>query len=93
MRRGRGRASGRRALGLELDIADSDASTRWSREVAERHGRIDVLSNNAGIEIVDGPTVADTTDEQWELVQRVNVTGIFQVCRAASPHARRRGRS
>ncbi len=79
-------ATGRRPLGLELDIADPSRIDAVVAEVAERSGRIDVLSNNAGIEIVDGPTVADTTDEQWELVQRVNVTGIFQVCRAALRH-------
>ena len=68
MRRGGGR-HGPAPLGLELDIAGPGRSRRGGRdEVAKRHGRIDVLSNNAGIEIVNGPTVAETTDEEWELV-------------------------
>ena len=55
-------------------------------EVAAQHGRIDVLSNNAGIELVHTPAVWEVTDEEWERVFRVNMTGIFQVCRAGVPH-------
>ena len=79
-------ASGRRPLGLVLDLTDRAAVDRVVAEVAERFGRVDILSNNAGIEIVRGPTVEETTDEEWELVQRVNVTGVFWVCRAVLPH-------
>ena len=52
----------------------------------ERFGRIDVLSNNAGIELVHGPSVVETTDDEWERVFRVNVAGTFYACRAAIPH-------
>jgi meso-butanediol dehydrogenase/(S,S)-butanediol dehydrogenase/diacetyl reductase len=79
-------ASGRRPLGLELDVGDREAVDRVVAEVAGRFGRIDVLANNAGIDLVRGPSLAETTDEEWELVQRTNVTGTFQVCRAAIPH-------
>jgi dihydroanticapsin dehydrogenase len=79
-------ASGRAPLALELDVSDRARVDAVVAEVAERFGRIDVLSNNAGIEVVHGPSVEDTTDEQWELVQRVNVTGIFWACRATLPH-------
>jgi NAD(P)-dependent dehydrogenase (short-subunit alcohol dehydrogenase family) len=79
-------ASGRDPLGLELDVSHSDAVDRVVRQVVERFGRIDVLSNNAGIELVHGPSVVETTDEEWERVFRVNVAGTFYACRAAIPN-------
>ncbi len=79
-------ASGREQLGIQLDVGDSDAVDRVVAAVAERFGRIDVLSNNAGIELVHGPSLAETTDEEWERLFRVNVAGTFYACRAAIPH-------
>jgi NAD(P)-dependent dehydrogenase (short-subunit alcohol dehydrogenase family) len=79
-------ASGREQLGIQLDVGDSDAVDRVVAVVAERFGRIDVLSNNAGIELVHGPSLVETTDEEWERVFRVNVAGTFYACRAAIPH-------
>ncbi len=79
-------ASGRRVVGLTLDIADGDAIDRATAAIVERFGRIDILSNNAGIELVHGPSVVDTTNEEWERILRVNVTGIFYACRAAVPY-------
>ena len=79
-------ASGRDVVGLTLDIADGDAVDRVIAGIVERFGRIDIVSNNAGIELVHGPSVVETTDEEWERLFRVNVTGTFHVCRAAAPH-------
>jgi len=47
-------------------------------------GRIDVLINNAGL----GGTanVVDMTDEQWEAVLGITLTGTFRMTRAALPH-------
>ena len=79
-------ACGRTPLGLTLDLADRPAVDSAVAEIVDRYRRIDIVSNNAGIELVHGPTVEETTDEEWELVFRVNVTGTFWVCRAAMPH-------
>ena len=80
-----GRVAGRPPFALRLDVADRAEVDAVVAQVAERFGRIDVLSNNAGIELVHGPTVEETTDEEWERLFRVNVTGIFWACRAALP--------
>ena len=79
-------ACGRSPLGIGLDLTDRDAVDAVVGDVAGRFGRIDVISNNAGIELVHGPTVEQTTDEEWELIFSVNVTGTFWVCRAGLPH-------
>jgi NAD(P)-dependent dehydrogenase (short-subunit alcohol dehydrogenase family) len=84
-------ASGRAVEGRVVDVADRASVDGAVRDVVERHGHLDVLSNNAGIELAHGPSVEETTDEEWERVLRVNVTGAFYACRAAIPHLRAGG--
>jgi NAD(P)-dependent dehydrogenase (short-subunit alcohol dehydrogenase family) len=79
------------ALAVPLDVADRDAVADGVRRVVEEFGRIDILSNNAGIELPHGPSVVETSDDEWERVQRVNVTGYFWACREALPHMPRGG--
>jgi NAD(P)-dependent dehydrogenase (short-subunit alcohol dehydrogenase family) len=79
-------ACGRRPVTHVLDMEKPDEIEGVVSAVAAQHGRIDIVSNNAGIDLVHTPAVWEVTDEEWERVFRVNVTGIFQVCRAAIPH-------
>jgi NAD(P)-dependent dehydrogenase (short-subunit alcohol dehydrogenase family) len=72
-------------LGLVLDLRDRVSIEAGVRAVKERFGRIDVLSSNAGVDDPDEPAVADTSDEIWEETLAVNVTGVFQLFRAAVP--------
>jgi NAD(P)-dependent dehydrogenase (short-subunit alcohol dehydrogenase family) len=78
-------ATGRRPFALPLDVGDRAAVDRVVGEVVDRFGRIDILSNNGGIELTHGPSVVETGDEEWERLFRVNMTGIFWACRAAVP--------
>jgi NAD(P)-dependent dehydrogenase (short-subunit alcohol dehydrogenase family) len=85
------RAGGRRPPAMTLDVSDSAAVDAAFAAVAGDFGRIDVLVANAGIELPPGesgvgPNIADTTDEEWERIQRVNVDGMFYSCRAALRH-------
>jgi NAD(P)-dependent dehydrogenase (short-subunit alcohol dehydrogenase family) len=79
-------AVGRRPLGLELDVADPDAVDAVMAGVVDRHGRIDVLVANAGIELLHAPNIVETSDEDWERVLGINATGVFYSCRAALRH-------
>jgi NAD(P)-dependent dehydrogenase (short-subunit alcohol dehydrogenase family) len=72
-------------------VADSAAVDEVFARIAAELGPIDVLVANAGIEIPpgetgEGPNIADTTDEQWAGIQRVNVDGVFYACRSALRH-------
>ena len=72
-----------------VDITDPAQCEAAVRGIVERHGRIDVLCNNAGISAV-GDVVASTPDE-WQRVFAVNVFGTANMSRAVLPHMRRQG--
>jgi NAD(P)-dependent dehydrogenase (short-subunit alcohol dehydrogenase family) len=69
------------------DVGDTDSVDAAVAGVADRHGRIDVLINNAGIGAAGD--VAANDDLEWHRVLNVNVVGIARVSRAALPHLRR----
>ncbi|RFU44982.1 SDR family NAD(P)-dependent oxidoreductase [Paraburkholderia sp. DHOC27] len=74
-------AKGHAAEGELLDVTDPGAAQRVNDAVVARHGRVDVLVNNAGIAISNHP--AETmSDEVWNKVIDVNLNGVFWSCRA-----------
>ncbi|MBN8646259.1 MAG: glucose 1-dehydrogenase [Planctomycetes bacterium] len=79
------------ALALALDVADDSACQRAAQEVLSRHGRLDLLVNNAGVGHVG--RLPDTTPADLQRLWSVNVLGVFQVTRAFLPSmlAQRRG--
>jgi NAD(P)-dependent dehydrogenase (short-subunit alcohol dehydrogenase family) len=66
-----------------VDVGDEEETRALAAQVAEEHGRIDVLFNNAGIPGVGD--VEETTLELWERVMRVNARGVFLMSRAVVP--------
>jgi NAD(P)-dependent dehydrogenase (short-subunit alcohol dehydrogenase family) len=78
-------ASGVDPLTFELDQTDQASIEDALHEAGDKLGLIDVLSNNAGIDEPTEPRVADTSDEIWDGTFRVNVRGVFWLCRAAIP--------
>lgn len=74
---------------LVLDVRDVDGWAAAMRTIQERHGRLDVLVNNAGIPLV--ASIAETTLEQWRLCQSVNVEGTLLGIQAALPLLRESG--
>ena len=75
----------RRPSSYVLDLEDGAGIKAMVEQVGDRYGRLDILSNNAGIDLTHAPALEDTADEEWERLFRVNVTSIFQTCRAALP--------
>jgi NAD(P)-dependent dehydrogenase (short-subunit alcohol dehydrogenase family) len=73
----------------EGNIGSADDCRRVVREVVDQHGRLDILVNNAGITI--DRTVAKMTDEDWQRVLAVNLSGAFFLAQAALEHMLERG--
>jgi len=84
-------AGAARPEAMALDVTDPAAIDQVVGAVAGRHGRIDVLVANAGIDLPHAPSAEDTTDEEWEQVFAVNATGLFRCCRAVLPVMRSGG--
>ena len=69
------------AFASELDVADATSMSSFARLADERLGSIDVWVNNAGI--FPPAILIETTDDEWDLVQDVNLRGAFLGCREA----------
>ncbi|KQZ87722.1 SDR family oxidoreductase [Phycicoccus sp. Root563] len=67
------------------DVTDRVAVERWVGEVLGRHGRIDVLVNNAGVIDTEVP-IHEADPEEWWRTMEVNVRGPFLVTHAVLPH-------
>ena len=79
----------RRCTLHEGNIGLADDCRRVVREVIDQHGRLDILVNNAGIAI--DRTVAKMSDEDWQKVIAVNLSGAFFMAQAALDHMIERG--
>lgn len=72
------------------DVSDSAFCNRAVETALERHGRLDILVNCAGI--IVRADAEGTTDEQWQRMMSVNVNGLFFMSRAAVGPMKRQGK-
>jgi NAD(P)-dependent dehydrogenase (short-subunit alcohol dehydrogenase family) len=75
--------SGGSAVGCHLDVTDRPAFRTVVRDVVERHGRLDVIVNNAGISL-GGPT-HEFGAAAWDRIIDVNLRGVVNGVLAAYP--------
>ncbi len=66
-----------------LDVGDADAAQRVAEAIVAADGRLDILVNCAGI--LKTGSVLDATIADWDQVCRVNLSGVYYVCKAAVP--------
>jgi NAD(P)-dependent dehydrogenase (short-subunit alcohol dehydrogenase family) len=85
-------ALGAEAAVFPCDVTDEASVLALERSVIARFGKLDILINNAGINI--RKNVPEFTLEEWNSVVATNLTSAFLMCRSFVPHmkARRYGR-
>lgn len=76
-------AHGTCATSVELDLTDAGQMEHTVREIAAAHGRIDVLINNAGIDLT--APMEEIPLEVWDRIQAVNLRAPFVLSRAVLP--------
>ena len=76
-------AEGRKVLAGEVDIRDDAALRQLVSDGVEQFGRIDILVANAGV--LSWGRIWELTDEQWDTVIGVNLTGTWRTLRAVIP--------
>jgi NAD(P)-dependent dehydrogenase (short-subunit alcohol dehydrogenase family) len=74
------------ALGIHVDVADPESVKQLASETVARFGKVDVLMNNAAIQV--NKMVEDTTFQEWSRQLAVNIGGVFLCSKYFLPHLR-----
>jgi NAD(P)-dependent dehydrogenase (short-subunit alcohol dehydrogenase family) len=73
------------AFGLRMDVTSEAEIAAALNEIQQRCGRLDILVNNAGVNtLAHRVTIDQFPTDEWERILRVDLTGLFQVSRAAA---------
>lgn len=74
------------AFACQADVSRPDSVATLVETVIKKYGKIDVLINNAAIQV--NKTIADTTFEEWNAQMSVNVGGVFLCSKLFLPYLR-----
>lgn len=83
------RGQGGTALAMQMDVADRGAIQKTLAQTTKHFGRIDGVVNNAGL--LQQKPFEELTDDDWDLLQRVNLQGPFRVAQEVFPIFRSNG--
>jgi NAD(P)-dependent dehydrogenase (short-subunit alcohol dehydrogenase family) len=80
--------SGGEAFFIKCDVTDTAQVRAAAKKAAVKYGKIDILVNNAG-GVAGDAKIEETTDEAWNRVIAINLTGQFNMCRAVIPYMKK----
>jgi 3-oxoacyl-[acyl-carrier protein] reductase len=79
-------------VSLQMDVTKTTDVQAAIRQTVEQFGRLDILVNNAGVNTLAGRVTIDQfSREEWDRVLAVDITGLFEVSRAAAGVMRSQG--
>jgi ketoreductase RED2 len=77
---------------VQADVSDAEQAEALIDAVVSRHGRLDVVVNNAGTtKVIPHHDLDAATNDVWERIFKVNVLGTWNVTRPAIPHLKATG--
>lgn len=82
-------SAGSEAMVFVADVACEDQVARLEKEVTAAYGGVQILINNAGINV--RKPITDFTLDEWNSVMDTNLTSVFLLCRAFVPHMKGQG--
>jgi len=75
----------RRIITAEVDVRDAAALTTALDQGVAELGRLDIVAANAGI-AANAVPAHEITEDAWEQMLGINLTGVWKTCKAAVPH-------
>jgi 3-oxoacyl-[acyl-carrier protein] reductase len=81
--------AGGEIFALAADVSDPDEAEMMVAETFDRFGGLDILVNNAGV--WSGAPIEEISDGEWNAMVGTNLTGTFNMIRAAVPRMKERG--
>jgi len=81
---------GEQALAIDADVRSLPQVEKMIEAIIKQFGRLDIVINNAGI--VRDRTVRKLSPDDWQAVIDTNLTGVYNVCKAAVDHLSDGGR-
>jgi NAD(P)-dependent dehydrogenase (short-subunit alcohol dehydrogenase family) len=81
--------SGVRVTSQRVDVADRGAVYAWADEVADEHGKVNLIFNNAGVGLAS--TVESMSYDDFEWLMNINFWGVVYGTKAFLPHLKASG--
>ena len=80
---------GVKVTSARVDVADRDAVQAWADEVADEHGQVNLVFNNAGVAL--GATVQGVSYDDFHWLMNINFWGVVHGTKAFLPHLQASG--